>query len=215
MRECKNFAELEQVLSDYGITMAPKVKQLHFGATYKAVSGIITAVDMFPQLRGYVRRIDVWHNNNWLMSTSYNGTVYLSYNRFNRIFPIKEKQLNSCTNGRWYHPVNMSYDGLGNHEAGHLLVKAYIDKHYPSKSDDFKSHLWSNSGAAKDILNTIAKQNNVKLYNLQKKVCVYACENPSECIAECICDFMTNGYEAAELSQLVVKFFREDGTDED
>ena len=55
-----------------------------------------------------------------------------------------------------------------------------------------------------------AKKNDVKIYNLQKKMCSYASENDSECIAECICDFVTNGYKACELSQLVVKFFREE-----
>ena len=209
MLKAKNFDELEKALSGYGITMTNKVKQLHFGAVSKAVGGIIAVMDMFPQLRGQIRKIDTWHNNNWLMSTSYDGTVYISYNRFNRIFPIKEKQLNSCTNGRWYHPVNMSYDGLGSHETGHMLIKAYIDKRYADKSEDYRYQIWSNSSVAKDILNTICKQNNASLYNLKKKMCRYAETNESECIAECICDFFTNGYKACELSQLVVKFFRE------
>lgn len=215
MRECKNFAELEKVLGDYGITITNKVKQLHFGAVSKAIGGVIAVMDTFPQLMGQIRKIDTWHNSNWFLSTSWDGTVYFSYNRYNKIMPIKEKQLNKCMNGRWNHPVNMGYDGQGAHEAGHMLIKVYIDKHYADKSENFRHQIWKNSSVAKDILNAICKQNNVSLYNLQKKVCVYACENPSECIAECICDFITNGYRAAELSQLVVKFFREDGIDED
>ena len=215
MLNAKNFDELETELSAYGIAMTNRVKQLHFATVKEVISGVTMTIDMFPQIKGYITKFDVWHNNNWFVSAAYDGIIYFSYNRFNKISPVKIKKINQCINGRWHHPANMGFDGLGSHEAGHLLVKAYIDKHYPSKSDDFKSHLWSNSSAAKDILNSIAKQNNVKLYNLKKQMCSYADTNASECIAEAVCDFITNGYRAAELSQLVVKFFQEDGTDED
>lgn len=207
---CKNFDELEKTLSGYGITMTAKIKQLHFATVYEVVKGITMTIDMFPQLKGYVTKLNVWHNNNWLVSAAYDGIIYFSLNRFNNILPIKSKKLNSCINGRWHHPVNMGFAGLGAHECGHMLIKAYINKRYPDKSEDFRELIWRNSKASKDILTEIAKKNNVKIYNLRKKMCSYASENDSECIAEAICDFITNGYKACELSQLVVKFFREE-----
>ena len=210
MLKAKNFDELEKALSGYGITMTNKVKQLHFSSVSKAVGGVAAVIDMFPCLKGQIRKIDTWHNNNWLISTSWDGTVYFNYNRYNKIMPIKEKKLNECINGRWHHPVNMGYDGQGSHEAGHMLIKAYIDKRYADKSENYRYQIWNNSSVAKDILITVCKQNNASLYNLKKKMCRYAETNESECIAECICDFFTNGYKACELSQLVVKFFREE-----
>lgn len=208
MQECKNFDELETELSAYGISMTNRVKQLHFATVKEVIGGVTMTIDMFPQLKGYITKFDVWHNNNWLVSAAYDGVIYFSLNRFNKIMPIKLKKINKCMNGKWHHPVNMGFAGLGAHECGHMLIKAYINKRYPDKSEDFRELIWRNSNASKDILKEIAKKNNVKIYNLQKKMCSYANTNDSECIAECICDFMTNGYRAAELSQLVVKFFR-------
>lgn len=207
---CKNFDELEKALGGYGITMTNKVKQLHFATVYEVVKGITMTIDMFPQLKGYVTKLDVWHNNNWLVSAAYDGIIYFSLNRFNKIMPIKLKKINKCINGRWHHPVNMGFAGLGAHECGHLLVKAWIDKNYPDRLKNFKQQVWNNSSAAKSILSKIEKDNKVKIYNLKKQMCSYANINDSECIAECICDFVTNGYKACELSQLVVKFFREE-----
>lgn len=215
MLNCENFKELENALHPYGITITNKVKQLHFKSVFAVINGIVLSIDMFPQLKGHIKKIDTWHNNNWFANATYDGTVYINYNRFNKIKPVKEKKLNSFINGKWYHPANMSFKGLGAHEAGHILVKIYIEKHYSDKTRDYQLHAWANSSAAKYILDTVAKKYDVKLYNLQKQMCRYAQTNASECIAECVCDFVTNGYNACELSQLVVNFFQEDVTNED
>lgn len=93
MLKAKNFSELETELKPYGITLTNKVKQLHFGAVNKTISGIIAVMDMFPCLQGQIRKIDTWHNNNWPVSASWDGTVYFNYNRYNKIMPIKEKEV--------------------------------------------------------------------------------------------------------------------------
>lgn len=209
MQEFKNFDELERyLLINYNITMTAKVKQLHFKSVQKTVAGIIDTIDKFPQLMGQIKKLDTWHNNNWIVSCSYDGTVYFSLNRYNKIMPIKTKKLNSCMNGHWYHPINTDFDSLGSHECGHMLIKAYIEKKYPEKSANTQMQIWKNSSVAKDILNDVAKITKVKLYNLQKEMCSYANENASECIAECISDYMTNGNKAQKLSIMVAEYFK-------
>lgn len=213
MLSAKNFDELETELRAYGIAMTNRVKQLHFATVKEVIGGVTMTIDMFPQLKGYITKFDVWHNNNWFVSAAYDGIVYFSLNRFNKISPVKIKKINQCINGRWHHPANMGFAGLGAHECGHMLIKAWIDKNYPDRLKNFKHQMWVNSGAAREILCKIEKDNNVKLHNLKKQMCRYADTNASECIAEAVCDFITNGYRAAELSQLIIKFFREE-TDE-
>lgn len=210
MKNCSNFKELEACLvSNYNITMTSKVKQLHFGAVSKAISGITDVIDMFPQLRGQITKTDTWHNNNWLVSVGFDGTVYFSQNRFNRIMPIKIKKLNSCTNGKWYHPVNTDFASLGAHEAGHMLIKLDMHRRYPDKNKSQQYNLWAGSTVANEIMRDIYKDYNGRksLLKLKKEVCEYALENNSECIAECISDYITNGNKAAELSKMVWQYF--------
>ena len=69
-------------------------------------------------------------------------------------------------------------------------------------------HLWANSSVAQDILDKVAKQNHVNLYNLQKEMCTYARTNASECIAEGICDYIVNGDKAQRLSIMLANYFK-------
>ena len=205
---CKNFNELEKALSVYDIAITARIKRLHFESVKKAASGVIECIEIFPQLRGQITKFDEYALGGQIMSSAYAGIIYFNALKFCRLMPTKEKKLNDCINKRWYHPENTGFAGCGAHEAGHILIKDYIQKKYLNKSDDFCFRVWQNSSAAKDILNEVAKRNNVKLYNLQKKMCRYAETNASECIAECISDYVTNKNNACELSLYVADFFK-------
>jgi hypothetical protein len=208
MIECKNFDELETLLGEYGVTITARIKRLHFESVKKAAAGIIESIEIFPQLRGQITSFEEYTNGTWILSSGYTGIVYFNANKFCKLMPTREKKLNNYINGRWFHPVNTGFAGTGAHEAGHMLIKDYIRKKYPNKSDDFCFQVWQNSSVANDILNEVAKSNNIKLYNLQKKMCRYAEKNASECIAECISDYVTNKNNACELSRYVAEFFK-------
>lgn len=208
IQELKNFDELEKYLKTYGIIITPQVKRLHFESVKKATMGIIDCIETFPQLKGQITKFEEYAQGGQIMASAYAGIIYFNALKFCKLMPTKEKKLNQFINGRWYHPVNTGFAGTGAHECGHILIKDYIQKKYPDKSDDFHFQIWKNSSAAQDILNDVAKINKVKLYNLQKQMCRYAEANASECIAECISDYMTNGNKAQKLSIMVAEYFK-------
>lgn len=210
MDKCNDFKQLEEYLNkNYGITMTYKVKQLHFKSVKNTINGIAYVIDQMPKLKGYITELDTWHNHNWNVSASFDGTVYFSMSKFNRIMPVKVKKLNRQINGKWDHPVNTDFASLGAHEAGHILVKLDVLRRYPDKNKSQQYNLWAGSTVANEIIKNIYKDYNGRksLLKLKKEVCEYALENNSECIAECISDYITNGSKAAELSQMVWQYF--------
>lgn len=212
MLNCKNFDELEKfLLNNYGIRVSQKFKALHFASVIKGVDGVLKAIDTFPQLLHRITLFDTHYNNAGFMFAAYDGTIFWNLNKFGKIMPMKEKNYNKFVNGKWSHPVNSGFASLGAHEAGHVLCAIDAERRYPNKSVNFTLQVYNNSSVAKDILNDVAKANKAKLYNLQKEMCRYAQTNASECIAECIADYITNGDKAQRLSVMVAEYFKSVG----
>lgn len=138
--------------------------------------------------------------DNAIMSTSYDGMIGFSPKFFgdNVLALLREIYAPG-------HVKNLTVKGIGIHEASHLLVKCLIN--YNDFSPELRKMLLKSNWdfnietnrliyKAKNRLKT-----NKSLKELKQEVSYYATKNNSECFAECISDYLTNGKKASDLSK--------------
>ena len=114
-----------------------------------------------------------------------------------------------------FHPKNTGVLETGSHEMGHLLERALIEQ---SGSEDTYSKLdqWRKCTQAKSVVSDACKrakktEEGRGLINSQLKAQVsgYATADASECLAECVADYIANGEKASILSREVWKILKE------
>ncbi|MGN0553463.1 MAG: phage minor capsid protein [Oscillospiraceae bacterium] len=208
LRQCKKFDDLEKYLAQkYNISMDASVKTLNFKAVKKSVTGIEMVIKEFPQLNGVISSLGT--SNDGIMSAEYSGKI-----NFNPFYykDLKTAQKASISHG--YHPKRNNIVTTGSHEAGHIIEKVLIDK--STGGGALGTIMWNDCTYAKAVVheacvnlkNSAPKGQKQTFYEMKGSVSSYAKKNDSECLAECIADYMRNRKRASPLSLEVVKILK-------
>ncbi len=205
--KCKDFNSLEKYLQDkYNVKMDEKVKELYFIPVQQSLEGVEKMLEEFPEAQQFLKEITV--DKGGVMSMGYHGRL-----SFNSVVYKREDGV-GFTSERGWSPANCGNFQVGVHEMGHLLERTLIEKNYIGCSIYEKAKAWNNCTEAKKIIAEACK--NIKkssgreftFQKIQAQVSEYALTNKSECLAECVADYMSNGKQAAPLSQEVWKILK-------
>ena len=110
-----------------------------------------------------------------------------------------------------YYPKNMTIEGVGAHEAGHILEDWLIAKNGAPK--DVRLRVASRKIIREAYKRTIqtAEGNGKTIEELRRQICNHACtENTSECLADAVSDCIINGLNAKVLSLNIWQIIKEE-----
>lgn len=197
----KDFDSMEQYLKQkYNINITDDVKKLDFENVKLSTQGIEIVMKEFPQAQTMLKLLST--SDSGVMCASSEGTI-----SFNPIYYATGKNgLSSMIMGETtgFHPKNTGIIETGSHEMGHILELALIKKH----GVIFENIAWNKCTEAKAILKEAYKNakktpegKGLKNFQLASQVSKYALESSSECMAECVADYVANRDNAAILSK--------------
>lgn len=215
--DCKDFTGLSQFMKDtYGVTVDPSVTKLDFSSVQQSMSGIEKVMLEFPQAQPTLKAIGT--NKSGVMCATYSGTI-----NFNPKYYDDASHLSSMIQGNTtgFHPKNTGIFETGSHEMGHLLERTLIEKQVSAGKYSFGAFAWSDCTEAKAVISEAVKavkkgaegRNPVtgklfRIAELEAQVSGYARQNKSECLAECVADYIANGENASALSKEVWKILK-------
>ena len=214
--QAKYFGQLQKYGQEkLGIKVGYSLHDIDFQTVKDAVSEIETIINEFPQAKGAFKWLS--GNNkkkNAFAAASFEGGIDLNGKKYKDLKSLGQDYLDNVNDH--FHPMGTTVKHITTHEAGHILEKALIEKAYPGNdpwTKYSKITAWNNCTLAKDIvgkaLETVKNDLGVKgvKYNksLMGTVSFYAQKNKSECLAECVADYVANGEKAKPLSKAVWK----------
>lgn len=219
--DCEDFYELGKYMNDhYGVSVDSSVSKLDFDAVHQGVQGIEQVMNEFPQAKSTLKSIST--DKTGVMAASYDGTI-----TFNPSYYIDASKLKKAGmirgNTTGFHPKNNDLLTTGSHEMGHLLERTLIEKSMHSGKYTFGGIEWNKCTEAKRVISEASK-NAKKLpegknpstgkayrnFELTAQVSEYAMKNSSECLAECVADYVANGENASILSKEVWKILKKE-----
>lgn len=209
--DCQTFDDMVAYLSDtYGIAVDDSVKKLDFTTVQQSMTGIEQVMQEFPKAQSTLKSIGT--SKDGVMCASFNGNINFNpeyYKDGNA--SVSTLMVQGNTTG--FHPANTGVLETGSHEMGHLLERTLIEMNNPETdvmSMLYKSESWSKCTEAKSIISQACKmvkktEEGKGLTNSQLKAMVsgYATKDDSECLAECVADYVANGENASILSKEV------------
>ncbi len=206
---CTTHAELgEYFHKTYGVTVDASVHSLDFPSVHSAASGMDIVLREFPQAKGVLRSVST--SSSGLMCARPNGEICFNPSFFkNGEATIQQRMEQSSRSG--YHPKNSGARECGAHEMGHMLELALIQRRYPNGGGTLA---WNKCIMAKEIVSeackNIKRQTRQSFDVIRSEVSTYANENFSECLAECVSDYIANRTNAAALSKYVWQRLKEE-----
>lgn len=212
--DCKDFDSLSAYVQKiYGFDIDDSVKILDYATVQQSMTGIEKVINEFPQAKQTLTGIGT--SKNGVMCAGYNGKI-----NFNPAYYADGKpSVATCmvqgdTTG--FHPKNTGVLETGSHEMGHLLERTLIEKSVNDGKYPFGAFAWNDSTESKAIISqackTVKKTPEGKGFRnaqLKSQVSGYATKNDSECLAECVADYVANGDDASILSKEVWKMLKE------
>lgn len=215
--DCKDFYELGKYMNDhYGVSVDSSVGKLDFDAVHQGVQGIEQVMNEFPQAKSTLKSIST--DKTGVMAAGYDGTI-----TFNPSYYTDVSKLSSMIQGNTtgFHPKNNDLLTTGSHEMGHLLERTLIEKSMRSGKYTFGVIEWNKCGEAKRVVSEASKNAKkspegknpstgkaYRNFELTAQVSGYAMQNSSECLAECVADYVANGENASILSKEVWKILK-------
>lgn len=208
-KEAQDFDALSDYMqSTHGIVLGQSMKNLE----YKTVQHVATVVDQlakdFPQAVDVIRKLQAYGTKGSSYAcASYGGTIMLGdwfkdYQKLKRHYAYDQK-VGFHPSGN-YNPV----EGIVAHETGHLLERALIKK--AGKDGYWGIMAWNGSEESGRIIKQACKDakkmsdgKGKKNQDLKSEVSRYGLKNYSECLAECVSDYYSNGSKAKPLSRAV------------
>lgn len=183
----------------------------------KALSNILNNIEKvykdFSQIKGKIKQIkEIEHPNGGInIQPQKDGTYIMEINKkFFNNRKVAQKQYQKTVKSK-YHPQNSSYQDMGIHETGHMVLNEIIRKKYNNINSIATD--WNNNITSQQILNK-AFQNckiNGRINKIKsiKKISNYAIQkDASETIAEAFVDYYVNKNKAANLSKEIVKIMK-------
>ncbi len=216
VKECKDFNSLSSyMMAQYGVSVDESVHHLDFPAVQQSIMGIERVMDEFPQAQSALKGIST--SKSGVMSASFNGTINFNPNYYQNGDPrVAKTMVQGITTG--FHPANTGVLETSSHEMGHLLERALIEMSHPgvgALDQLYRAQAWSKCTEATNIISEACKMakktaEGKGLVNSQLKAMVsgYATKNNSECLAECVADYVANGENASILSKEVWKILK-------
>lgn len=217
IEDCKDFNGLSSYMTTVcGVAVDESVRDLDFPAVKQSLTGVDRVMREFPQAHGMLKEISIGKGG--IMATYFNGKITFNpayYQNGNpSVSPITAER--SATG---FHPHNMGVQGVGSHEMGHILEKALIEQSNPDDGSVIsriaRAESWKKCTEAKNVISEACKAakqtaEGKGLLNdqLRAQVSRYATADYSECMAECVADYMTNRESASLLSREVWKILK-------
>ena len=218
VKTCKNFDELETYFQNtHSVAISKEVKKLDFEMVKDGLSGVDYVLSEFPQTAGTCDTI--FASQGGLMTTTPNGKLGLNSIDFNDRQSLADLIVEASNIG--YFVKNATIQTIGAHEGGHILELALIRKSVKSGEYADAGVAWDNCIEAARIISeacsavrTTASGKNSKTgelysdFELKSQVSTYALEDESECMAECVHDYVANGNNASVLAKAVWKILK-------
>ena len=198
VKECKDFNSLSSyMMAQYGVSVDESVHALDFPAVQQSLMGVEQVMEEFPQAQSALKGIST--SKSGVMSASFNGTINFNPNYYQNGDPrVAHTMVQGITTG--FHPANTGVLETGSHEMGHLLERALIEMSHPgvgALDQLYRAQAWSKCTEATNIISEACKmakktEEGKGLVNSQLKAMVsgYATKNNSECLAECVADYV-------------------------
>ena len=196
----ETFDELKLYWAEnYNVEVVAEIAKLNFEAIRAAMSGIETVLEEFPQAGFFLKELNVLSDA--LMSTwREHGKIYFNPEIFSSAEKVKDT-IAAGVKSRLY-PKNMTVVGAGAHEAGHI-VEDWLIKKFRSVHTTYRPvpRRLIQEAYQNVILTSEGKSKSLK--KLTEEISDYALENPSECLATAISDYITNGKDASVISRAI------------
>ena len=199
---CKTFSELKTYWADnYNVKLSDSISGLHFESVKSACSGVEKVLKEFPPAAGYLKEFSLFETG--IMSTVRKKGI-INFNP--KYFFDGEKIIGEVSAGvqSGYYPKNMTIEGVGAHEAGHILEDWLIAKNGGGAEAVIKRTFAEKTvkTAYLKVLSTFRTAKEVRtLDQLMEEIGEYATKNMSECLATAVCDYITNKINSNILSQ--------------
>ena len=128
------------------------------------------------------------------------GKIYFNPEIFSSAEKVTAEIVEGAKKG--YYPKNMTAIGVGAHEAGHI-VEDWLIKKFNSVHTEYRPtpRRLIHEAYQNAILTPDGKGKSLDA--LKKDVAKYALENPSECLASAVSDYIINAENAAILSRMI------------
>lgn len=212
--DCKDFDSLSAYVQKvYGFDIDDSVKILDYTTVQQSMTGIEKVINEFPQAKQTLTGIGT--SKNGVMCAGYNGKI-----NFNPAYYADGKpSVATCMiqgNTTGFHPKNTGVLETGSHEMGHLLERTLIEQSVNDGKYPFGAFAWNDCTESKAIISQACKTvkktpegKGLRNAQLKSQVSGYATKNDSECLAECVADYVANGDGASILSKEVWKMLKE------
>lgn len=199
--DVKDFDEFTEYFKDqYDGDVDSSIRTLDFESVRDSAVGIEQVIKEFPIAKDILKGIKTGKTG--IMSCSYGGNISLN--------PIcfKDKQSALKSLSSWGSIKNETLASHGSHETGHILEIALIRK------NNAGPFAWSNCTCAKEVVSeackTAKKMTGKKYGELKGEISAYAKADASECMAEAVSDYLTNGENASLLSKEIWKILKKE-----
>lgn len=212
--DCKDFDSLSAYVQKvYGFDIDDSVNILDYTTVQQSMTGIEKVINEFPQAKQTLTGIGT--SKNGVMCAGYNGKI-----NFNPAYYADGKpSVATCMiqgNTTGFHPKNTGVLETGSHEMGHLLERTLIEQSVNDGKYPFGAFAWNDCTESKAIISQACKTvkktpegKGLRNAQLKSQVSGYATKNDSECLAECVADYVANGDGASILSKEVWKMLKE------
>ena len=181
-----------------------EIATLHFESVRAALSGVEAVLKEFPPAGSFLKEFGLL--NEALMTT---GRGIINFNP--EYFSDKQKLLTTLVSGSrsgWF-VKNMTVFGAGAHEAAHIVEDWLVGKY----GSDVSSRTVPRQIVRKAYKRAIqtAEGADKKIDQLKAEICNHAFwKSLSECLADAVSDYMTNGVNAVVLSQEIWAVLKEE-----
>lgn len=212
--DCSSYDDFRKYISKnyLGVQVTDSLEKCNFEAVKESFKGANEVFSEFPQAKKILTQINGdEHGRNVVASASYFGAIQYNPNYFQKAI---DESNNRYTGS--FHPKNGNTSkGTIAHECGHLLERALIEKNTTSSMAAINE--WDKCTEATRIVHDAASVlkkteygKGKRIYHLVADVSEYAMANRSECLAECVCDYVMNGEDAAPLAKEVWKILKKE-----
>lgn len=167
----------------------------------------------FPQIQGKIKEIkEVQHPTGGLNIQPQNDGTYIMEINKNKFYKEKvAKEMYKKDVKVHYHPKNGTYEDMGIHEAGHMVINEILRKKY--KDFDMIAIDWNNNITSKQIIDQAFDKLKISDIMQQRKmiskISTHAIKyDSSEAIAEAFVDYYTNGTKSETLSRTIIEIMK-------
>lgn len=205
--DIKSFEDLKLYWTEsYNLQFDKDIGKLHFESVKAAFVGIETVLKEFPPAARYLKEFGLL---NAALMTTERGNGKINFNP--EFFTDEQKLLATLMAGvrsGFYHK-NMSPFSIGAHEAGHIVEDWLIAKYGVGNVSSRLVPRQIVRKAYKRAIQT-AQGANKTIEQLKNELSYNASKNLSECLADAISDYLTNGEQAALLSREIWRVLKEE-----